>query len=187
MDTSSLTPTRLRTPRLELVACTPGTLQADGDPTRLAELLRARVSDEWPPELYDEDARRWTLERVEAAPADAGWYLYYLVLEDGRPEAREAVGIVGYKGPPADGTVEVGYGVLPGHRRRGYAAEAVAALVERAFSFPGVERVAAETYPHLVPSIGVMEKNGFTFAGAGSDEGTIRYELPRARWERRGG
>jgi ribosomal-protein-alanine N-acetyltransferase len=78
--------------------------------------------------------------------------------------------------------VEVGYGVLPEYRRRGYAVEATNALVERAFSFPEVTCVIAETYPHLEPSIGVMEKCGLAFAGEGSEEGVVRYELPRQRW-----
>jgi RimJ/RimL family protein N-acetyltransferase len=43
--------------------------------------------------------------------------------------------------------------------------------------------VIAETYPHLTPSIGVMEKCGLAFAGEGSEEGVIRYELPRERWQ----
>jgi len=174
--------TTLKTPRLELVGCTPELLRAEGDDrARFAELLNARVPESWPPELYDDDARRWTLQAIEDAPEEDGWWMYYLVADGGG--GRELVGVCGYKGPPADdGSVEVGYGVLPEHRRRGYAVEATRALLERAFAFPAVARVAAETYPHLAPSIGVMEKCGLTFAGDGSEEGVVRYELPRARW-----
>jgi ribosomal-protein-alanine N-acetyltransferase len=174
--------TLLKTARLELVGCTPDLLRAEGeDRGRFAELLNARVPDDWPPELYDDDARLWTLNAVESAPQHEGWWVYYLVAGDGT--GRELIGLVGYKGPPQDdGTVEVGYGVLPGHRRRGLATEATHALIDRAFGFPEVTRVVAETYPHLTPSIGVMEKCGLAFAGAGSEEGVIRYELPRERW-----
>jgi RimJ/RimL family protein N-acetyltransferase len=174
--------TTLNTARLELVACTPDMLRAEGDDlARFAALLNARIPESWPPELYDDDARLWTLRAVEQAPEHEGWWMYYLVADDG--DGRALVGVAGYKGPPGDdGTVEVGYGVLPEHRRRGYATEATQALVDRAFSFPAVARVTAETYPHLGPSIGVMEKCGLTFAGAGSEEGVVRYELPRKRW-----
>jgi len=173
--------TTLKTSRLELVGCTPDLLRAEGeDRGRFAELLNARVPESWPPELYDDDARRWTLQAIEDAPEEDGWWMYYLVADEG---GRELVGLCGYKGPPAnDGSVEVGYGVLPQHRRRGYAVEATHALIERAFGFPEVARVTAETYPHLAPSIGVMEKCGLAFAGDGSEEGVIRYELPRERW-----
>ena len=35
----------------------------------------------------------------------------------------------------------------------------------------------AETLPELTASIRVLEKNGFRFAGPGSEDGVIRYEL----------
>ena len=178
--------TKLKTARLELVGCTPELLRAEGeDRARFAALLDARVPGEWPPELYDDDARRWTLDRVDAAPESEGWWAYYVVLlGDG---GRELAGLTGYKGPPQEGTVEVGYGVLPAHQRRGYASEAVAALVERAFAHPDVERVIAETLPELTPSIGVLEKGGFAFIGEGSEPGVIRFELRRDAWERERG
>ncbi len=79
----------------------------------------------------------------------------------------------------ADGTVEVGYSVLEAHQRRGYASEAVEALVGWAFGHPEVTRVIAETYPELVPSVGVLEKTGFRLIGAGSEERVIRFERRR--------
>ena len=178
--------TRLRTARLELIGCTPELLRADAG-GRLAPLLGAREPAEWPPELYDEQARDYTLALAENHPEDEGWWSYYLVRVPDGPGERAVVGIAGYKGrPDAEGTVEVGYSVLSAHRRAGYASEAVAALVERAFALPGVARVVAETFPHLTPSIGVLEKNGFTLLGPGSEEeGTIRFGLSRETWEAR--
>jgi len=179
--------TILETDRLELIGTTPELLRAEGgDRARFGELLGARVPPEWPPELYDDGARLWTLDRLERAPEDGGWLSYYVVRRGDGPGGREVVGIVGYKGRPAEGTVEVGYGILDAHRRRGYAGEATAALVGRAFALPEVRRVIAETLPALTPSIGVLEKLGFTLAdGEGSEEGVIRFELPRERWEAR--
>lgn len=174
----------LNTPRLRLVGATPAMLRAEGDDhTRFGELLNARIPASWPPELYDDGARLWTLNAVESTPEHAGWWMYYVVLDGPEPEL---AGVAGYKGPPDDdGTVEVGYGVLTEHRRRGYATEATAALVERAFGHPHVTRVIAETMPELVPSIGVLEKLGFTLEGEGSEPGVIRYTLPRRRWSER--
>jgi len=176
--------TTIFAPRLELVAATPAMLRAEGDDrAAFGALLNARIPESWPPELYDDDARLWTLEVVEREPRHAGWWMYYLVLRD---PARQLVGVCGYKGPPSeDGTVEVGYGVLPEHRRHGYATEATAALVDRAFTADRVARVIAETMPELTPSIGVLRKLGFTLEGDGSEPGVIRFTLPRERWPER--
>ena len=91
------------------------------------------------------------------------------------------VGTCGFKGPPtADGTVEIGYGILPEFRRHGYATEATQGLITHAFAHPEVARVIAETFPDLFPSIGVLRKIGFSYAGEGSEPGVVRYELRRA-------
>ena len=81
--------------------------------------------------------------------------------------------------PSADGTVMLGYIVHEQFRRKGYATEAVRAMVDWAFSHPEVTRVIAETFPHLISSIGVLEKNQFVLIGKGSEPYTICYELGR--------
>lgn len=176
--------TVLNTPRLRLVGATPNMLRAEGDDrAQFGELLEARVPESWPPELYDDDARLWTLNVAETEAYRAGWCMYYVVA---RGEAPELAGVIGYKGGAGeDGTVEVGYGMVPEHRRRGYATEATAALVERAFAHEHVTRVIAETMPDLVASIGVLRNLGFTLEGDGSEPGVIRFTLPRERWNER--
>ena len=94
------------------------------------------------------------------------------------------IGTAGYKGPPADGTVEVGYGIVADHQRRGYATEATRALIERASGRPEVHTVIAETLPELTPSIRVLEKLGFVPAGDGSQPEVIRFERPARASER---
>ena len=106
-----------------------------------------------------------------------------------RPLAKEApllVGTGGYKGPPADdGSVEVGYGVVSDQRRQGFATEVVHGLAAKAFASPSVRVVVGQTLPSLVGSIGVLEKAGFRYVGAGHDPHApdggqvIRYELSR--------
>jgi ribosomal-protein-alanine N-acetyltransferase len=107
--------------------------------------------------------------------------LYYLIrFPDRSGGEREVIGVAGYAGPPTeDGVVEIGYAVAPEHQRRGYATEATAALLSRAFEDPRVRVVAATTFPSLVASIGVLTKTGFAFAGAGEGDGTVRYERRR--------
>jgi ribosomal-protein-alanine N-acetyltransferase len=175
----------LVTDRLELVPATVETTRAAiSDLPALGRALRATIPPSWPPELLDRPALKFTLDKLRQGPSHAAWWLYFVVLRD-ESDTRTLVGSVGYKGPPTeDGTVEVGYGILPEYQRRGYASEAVRMLVATAFAVPTVRRVIAETLPELTASIGVMTKCGFTFIGEGSEPGVIRYELTRdaRRW-----
>lgn len=173
----------IQTERLTLVPATVASLRAELDhtdgPEALAGILGVDVPEEWPPELYDRGAIQWVLERIQDGAVGDDWMLHYVVL--GRPGDRGlAVGAAGYKGAPTDeGTVEIGYGILEQFQRRGLASEAVRGLIENAFEYAEVERVVAETLPGLTPSIGVLEKLGFSLLGAGSEEGVIRYALER--------
>jgi RimJ/RimL family protein N-acetyltransferase len=169
------------TERLILVPATPELTQsALAGSSALAAALRAAVPATWPPEYLDAPALTYTLERLAEDPGNAGWWLHFIVLkdDDGR---RTLIGSGGYKGPPsADGTVEVGYGIVSDHRRRGYASEATRGLLANAFANPAVKRAIAETLPELAPSIGVLTKCGFRLIGEGSEPGVIRFELTRA-------
>jgi RimJ/RimL family protein N-acetyltransferase len=170
------------TERLELVPATPeSTRAALAGTSELASSLGVSVPATWPPMFLDAPSLTYTLERLAEGPDQAGWWLYFVVLKDAAG-GRTLIGSGGYKGPPsADGTVEVGYGIVSDHQRRGYASEATRALVARAFAVPRVRRVIAETLPELTPSIGVLEKCGFRLTGEGSEPGVIRFELMRPR------
>ena len=168
------------TERLELVPATVDLTQAAlVGGAALGAGLRAAVPRTWPPEYLDASALEFMLARLEEGPAQAGWWLHFVVLPGGAV-GRTVIGSAGYKGPPSDdGTVEVGYGIVSEHHRRGYASEAVGGLLGAAFSVPAVKRVIAETYPALVGSIGVLRKCGFRTIGAGSEPDVIRFELLR--------
>ena len=120
----------IRTERLELVPATPAlTRAALHGPRALAAGLGAAVPATWPPEYLDPASLEFTLERLAAGADQAGWWLHFVVLRDAGG-GRTLVGSAGYKGPPSDdGTVEVGYGIVSDHRRRGYASEVVRGLV----------------------------------------------------------
>ena len=176
----------IRTERLELTPATADLLAAALEGAApLGVGLRAIVPPSWPPELLDPPALEFTRDRLAEAPDDGDWWMYFIVLPAAEG-ARVLVGTAGYKGPPANGTVEVGYGIVTDHQRRGYASEAVRGLVARAFRIPEVRRVIAETLPELTPSIGVLRKCGFELIGEGSEPGVIRFELTRAAYEAAG-
>jgi ribosomal-protein-alanine N-acetyltransferase len=168
------------TERLELVPATVDLTQAAlAGEAALGASLHAAVPHTWPPEYLDASALEYTLARLAEGPEQAGWWLHFVVLPHATA-GRAVIGSAGYKGPPsADGTVEVGYGIVSEHHRRGYASEAVRGLLSRAFAVPAVKRVIAETYPALTGSIGVLRKCGFRLIGTGSEPDVIRFELLR--------
>jgi RimJ/RimL family protein N-acetyltransferase len=170
----------LRTPRLDLVPGTVEMLRAEmRGPRFLGRVLGVRIPQGWPPDLYDEPAIRFSLDFLERHPDQASWSFYYFVLRDSPRGVGTAIGVGGFKGTPADGTVEVGYSVMPAFRRRGFATEAVRGFLDFAFADARVRRVIAETMPDLTASIGVLDKVGMRFIGPGTEEGTIRYGIAR--------
>jgi ribosomal-protein-alanine N-acetyltransferase len=68
-------------------------------------------------------------------------------------------------GPPNDRTVEIGYSIVPEHRRRGYATEAARALIAWARGQAGVDTVLARCNDDNQPSIRTLERLGFARAG----------------------
>src|SRR5438270_659030 len=117
------------TPRLELIAATPALLRAELESvTALAAALGVRTPSRWPPPLNARENVEYTLRFLEGGPGREGWMSWYFV----RTGDQELVGQGGYAGVPAGGSVEVGYSIVESCQRRGYATEAVSALIERA-------------------------------------------------------
>jgi ribosomal-protein-alanine N-acetyltransferase len=165
---------KLQTERLELIAATPELLRAELEgPAPLAARLEVAVPEAWPPPLNTAETVEYTLRFLEGGPDREGWMSWYIV----RLAGRVLVGQCGYCGRPEGGMVEVGYSLLDAHQKQGYATEAARALIERAFSRADVDTVTAQTLPDLTPSLRVLERLGFRFVGAGSEDGAVRYAL----------
>lgn len=96
-------------------------------------------------------------------------------------DSRCVIGSAGFKGPPdSAGMVEVAYGIVPSFEGRGYATQAVHALVAYAIESGLVQILRAHTLPTPNASTKVLNKCGFKFAGdvVDPDDG------PVWRWER---
>ena len=105
-------------------------------------------------------------EQLAADPGAARWGTRLFVAGD--PPA--LVGWGGFKGPPSDGTVELGYAIAPAQQGRGLATAAVRALLREAFADPSVHAVIAHTLAEPGPSPRVLEKAGFTVDGEVTDD-----------------
>jgi ribosomal-protein-alanine N-acetyltransferase len=160
--------TRLETPRLVLEPFSVALARAvlDGDLSRLTP------GAGWPhADTYDA-LRAFALHGDDTVPMVWG-----VMLRD----TGEIVGDCGWYGPPADGQgeVEIGYGLAPAYRRRGYATEAVRALVGWMAAYDGVRRVVAGTETTNVASRRLLERLGFTVTEV--DGANVRYALPVRR------
>ncbi len=155
----------IETTRLILIPTTLEHLEVElNAPEQFGELLGAVAPASWPPGLYDRDAMQFFhVKLTEGGDAAVGWYGWYAIQKavGNRPSVLVACG--GYFGPPtADGLVEIGYSVAPEFRRRGFATELIAALVERAVQWIGVRRIAAETGADNIASRRCLKSAAFT-------------------------
>ena len=89
------------------------------------------------------------------------------------------VGGIGLFGPPEDGRVELGYGIVESRRGRGYATEAARAMVQMALGLPGVTEVIAGVDPSNAASVRVLEKAGLSFRS--HDGAEAQYAVRTAR------
>ena len=86
------------------------------------------------------------------------------------------VGGIGFFGPPLGGEAEIGYGIVSSRQGRGYATEAVQAMLAMAWADSRVRTVVAGTDPGNAASQRVLEKAGFRRVSAGDE---VRYQLTR--------
>jgi len=168
---------QIQSKRLNLIATTTELIKKDIEGSEfLATALGVEVPESWPPLLYGPNAMRFALLQLDD-PAEQSWSFWYLVTAD---DPGQLAGICGFKGRPDEsGSVEIGYSVVDGFQRQGFATEAVSRLVGWAFSHHNVKEVCAETFPYLSQSISVLEKSGFEFTGPGSEAGVVRYAVSR--------
>lgn len=78
----------------------------------------------------------------------------------------EILGSAGFIGEPDNnGTVEIGFGILPSYRRKGYCVQSVAELIKWAFNQNDVRKIIAKCETTNSASIAVLSKLGFTQSG----------------------
>ena len=135
----NLWPVNIETERLLLVCLLPEDIEdlIAGDAKRVA--LRTGLI--FPPD----DPNRgvdlsWHLRELLADPNQLAWRIRVIV----ERSSNTVVGSINLKGPPdADGDVEIGWGLNENVRRKGYATEASAAVINWAINQPGVASVSA--------------------------------------------
>jgi ribosomal-protein-alanine N-acetyltransferase len=153
---------------LHLVAAA---LAGDG---ALADAIGYRVADEW---ATFPGALRAVHDQLVADPASAAWGSRFFV--SGEPP--HVVGWGGFKGPPVDGTVELGYEIAAGLRGQGLATAAARAMLDEAFAHPEVATVIAHTLAEPNASNHILTKLGFHHTGEIVEDGERVWRFERGR------
>ncbi|QZY29271.1 GNAT family N-acetyltransferase [Nocardioides coralli] len=150
-------PERIATARLRLVLVTP---------QDAADMRAGRRQDRWHPAYpRTDDVDAATLVR-----ADDPWGPRHVVL------GHEAVGTIGCFGPPEDGEVEVGLGLVEPVRRQGVASEALRGLAAATDAL-GV-RLRATVAPTNTAALRLLAGCGFTQLRPGTPEGELVMARP---------
>jgi [ribosomal protein S5]-alanine N-acetyltransferase len=136
--------------------------------------LQIQIPDHWTE--FGSAPFQFALDKVRGHPEDVPWWSWLPILVS----ENMLIGNAGYKGPPNEGMVEIGYEVATAYRNQGFATEMAYALVKNAFMDPQVNKVIAHTLAAENPSVRVLRKCGFTFVSEvlDPDDGLIwRWEL----------
>ena len=166
----------ITTARLELVAITPESLTSEqASDGQLGQILNCHVTSEWPHADWEPHVLQLLQQRFAEDSTDIGWHRYIL-LRPINDEPTTLIGSVGgFRWPDDHKAAEIGYGILPEFRLRGYALEATKAMLTWIEATHSVKTIFAHTYPHLAGSIRILEQCGFTLEGPGKEENTILY------------
>jgi len=149
----------LQTERLVLIALAREHLElALNDIDQLAAALKIQVSEE----VFSDESRQAMLIKMTRMDHVEHWlhpwYTYFLLVQR---SDHQAVGVCGFKGQPTlYGSVELGYAMHEGFRKRGYMTEAVGRLVQWAFTHDNCTSVTAETLRDNFASQKVLLKAG---------------------------
>jgi RimJ/RimL family protein N-acetyltransferase len=139
------------------------------EPLVAGDLARAgaALGHELPPEFLP-DTWLWSLRlgQLLGEPDQAPWLIRAILAQP----AGIVVGHAGFHGPPdAEGMVEVGYRIVPAHRRRGYARAALHALLAYARAH-GARTARASIGPGNAASLALAASEGFVQTGEQWDD-----------------
>jgi ribosomal-protein-alanine N-acetyltransferase len=138
-----------------------------GDAAALERLTGAIFPRPATPPPYMTDTLPVVRERLRAHPDETAWWNWLIV----ERETGSAVGSVAFGGrPDPDGAVLIGYAMYPEFEGRGYATEAVRAMIGWAFHQPGVKVVRALAPVWNTPALRVAENVGMHPVAADEDD-----------------
>lgn len=126
------------------------------------ELNLAPCLRDIPPEL-EEALEQTILPNVADTGKDYLYSTIWTIIDKGQ---NKMVGDLCFVGEPNEkGEIEIGYGIYPESRNKGYMSEAVAAMIGWVRNQPCVSSIVADTEKDNPASFSVLLKNGFQKTG----------------------
>lgn len=145
--------------------------------SELANLLQVSVPNSWP--TFQEAFSLPAEDSQKSNPPTNEWAAFFFL----DPKNKVLIGNGGFYGPPDDsGTVEIGYEIASEFWNRGFATEAVLAMINFAFAHKEVRAVMAHTLAEKNASNRVLQKVGMKFVAEidDSEQGkTWRWQISR--------
>lgn len=133
-----------------------------------AETLAAYRSDpdvaryqSWTPPVTLDQARAIVASLAAGDPTQPGWFQYAIE----RTEDKRHIGDVGVDLHDNRMRAEIGFTLATAYQGRGYAGEAVRAVLDHLFRVRGLHKVTAETDARNAASARLLERVGFTREG----------------------
>jgi [ribosomal protein S5]-alanine N-acetyltransferase len=129
---------------------------------RAGALMNIVVPNGWPDDPDAIAGLCWHLKAIERDPNELLWRIRLVVLRSNRT----VIGSINLKGiPDKNGTVEIGWGISKDYRRQGIATKSTEAIMEWAFSQPGVKRIIATIPVDNIGSERVAQRVGMKQTG----------------------
>jgi [ribosomal protein S5]-alanine N-acetyltransferase len=117
--------------------------------------------------MDDPGPLHWRVPQVESDPSLNRWFVRFIVLKS----SRVVVGAISFHGAPDErGMIEIGMGIDPDFRGRGFAKEALHGMWQWACAQPDVAVLRYTVSPENEPSVAIVESFGFPRIGQQMDE-----------------
>lgn len=129
------------------------------------------LSKSWPDQDFKETLPR-IIKNLNKVSSPTGFESWMIIKKD----TKEIIGDVGFKGFSSfNDFCDIGYGLALEHRKKGYATEAVKAMIEWAFSIDGITEVTASCLIDNLDSKKLLE--GLNFKKINQDKDYIYWSI----------
>jgi len=155
-----MTQTQIETERLIAKTLTTDELKEFAiSPGNIAVKMNISIPPGEPDAALSDAIVNFLLPGTDGSGPDYLFYTLWLIIEK---QTREMTGSFCFHGKPENRTVEVGYGINPLFRNRGYITEMLTGIIGWVQQRGDIDFLTAETETENIPSKKALEKAGFT-------------------------